>query len=203
MLTILNSSHIKRNQFKPNFIGGSMKDIQIKTVMIPVSDYVTIKEDNTLYEVFQILEESRKKNSGHAHRDAVVVNGKGEFMGKLTMIDIFRALEPNYKKLIKNYKDGTLTKEYVMKAVKDFNLWREPMYDLCQRGSGLTVSGIMHIPENHEYVQEDDSLEQALHRYVMDVHQPLIVKKGDEVTGILRFGDLFEMIRKSMLACPV
>ncbi len=77
------------------------------------------------------------------------------------------------------------------------------MHDLCQRGFGLTVSDVMHIPEDHEYVQEDDSLEQALHEYVMDVHQPLIVKKGDEITGLLRFGDLFEMIRKAMLACPI
>lgn len=180
-----------------------MKDILIKEVMIPVSNYVTIKEDNTLYEVFQILEENKKDTTRHAHRDAVVVNGKGEFVGKVTMIDIFRALEPNYKKLIKNYKDGTLTKESVMKAVKDFDLWREPMYNLCQRGSGLTVSDVMHIPEAHEYVQEDSSLEQALHKYVMDVHQPLIVKKGNEITGVLRFGDLFEMIRKAMLACPI
>ena len=180
-----------------------MKDILIKEVMIPVSNYVTIKEDNTLYEVFQILEKSKKNTTRHAHRDAIVVNGKGEFMGKVTMLDIFRALEPNYKKLIKNYKDGTLTKEYVMKSIKDFDLWREPMYDLCQRGSGLTVSDVMHIPEGHEYIQEDSSLEQALHKYVMGVHQPLIVKKGDEITGMLRFGDLFEIIRKKMLACPL
>jgi len=37
----------------------------------------------------------------------------------------------------------------------------------------------------------------------MGVHQPLIVKKGDKVTGLLRFGDLFEIVRKQMLACPI
>ena len=61
----------------------------------------------------------------------------------------------------------------------------------------------MHIPEDHEYIQEEDSFEKALHEYVMGVHQPLIVKKGDKITGLLRFGDLFEIVRKQILACPV
>jgi hypothetical protein len=177
-----------------------MKSILIKEVMIPLSDYATIKQDNTLYEVFQIFEVHKKE---HAHRDAIVVNAKGEFMGKVTMIDIFRALEPNYTKLDKNYTDGTLTKDYVMSAIKDFNLWIEPMKDLCERGSAIKVSEVMHLPETYEFVQEDDSLEMALHVYVMDIHQPLIVKKGDKITGILRFGDLYEVIRKHMLACPI
>jgi len=180
-----------------------MKEILAKDVMIPVSSYVTIKEDHTLYDVFQVLEENKKDSTKHAHRDAIVVNNKGDFKGKVTMIDLFRALEPNYKKLIVDYKKGVLQKDYVMKAVMDFNLWREPMKNLCERGAGIKVSEVMHVPETHEYIQEDESLEKALHEYVMGVHQPLIVKKGDKITGILRFGDLFEVVRKEMLACPV
>lgn len=119
------------------------------------------------------------------------------------MLDIFRALEPNYKKLFRNYEDGTLTKDYVINAIRDFDLWMEPMKSICERGVNLKVSEIMHVPVDHEYLQEDDSLEKALHEYVMGVHQPMIVKKGNTVTGVLRFGDLFEVIRKEMLACPV
>jgi CBS domain containing-hemolysin-like protein len=179
-----------------------MKDILVKTVMIPVSNYVTIKADNTLYDVFQVLE-AKKEAGGHAHRDAIVVDEDGNFKGKVTMIDIFKALEPNYKKLFKNYEDGTLTKDYVMNAVKDLNLWLEPMKSLCERGAGIQVSEIMYTPEEFEFLQEDDSLEKALHEYVMGLHQPLIVKKGDTVTGVLRFGDLFEVIRDQMLSCPM
>ncbi|MCK5545501.1 MAG: CBS domain-containing protein [Desulfobulbaceae bacterium] len=180
-----------------------MKNTMIKDVMIPISDYMTIKEEDTLYDVFQILEKNKKESTKHAHRDAIVINDKGEFKGKVTMIDLFRALEPNYKTLMKDYKKGVLKKEYVMKAVKEFNLWLEPIQSLCERGSSMKVSEIMHIPEDHEYIQEEDSFEKALHEYVMGVHQPLIVKKGDKVTGLLRFGDLFEIVRKQMLACSV
>lgn len=178
-----------------------MKDILVKTVMIPVSNYVTIKADDTLYDVFQVLEKTKQSGS-HAHRDAIVVDDKGDFLGKVTMIDIFKALEPNYKKLFKNYEDGTLTKEYVLNAVRDLQMWLEPMQSLCERGAGIKVSEIMYRPEKIEFLKEDDSLEKALHEYVMGVHQPLIVKSGDKVTGVLRFGDLFEVIREQMLSCP-
>ena len=180
-----------------------MKDIQIKEVMIPLEDYVTIKKEDTLYDVFQTLEASKKASSGHAHRDAIVVDDNGQFLGKLTITDVFRALEPNYKNLTKHYENGVLTKDFVLNAVKDFRLWKESVKDICERGSGIKVSEIMHVPEQDEYVQEEESLEQALNRYVLEVHQPLIVKNEDQITGVLRFGDLYEVIREQMLSCTL
>ena len=60
----------------------------------------------------------------------------------------------------------------------------------------------MHIPEKVEYIKEKESLEKAMHIYVMGVHQPLIVKNSDnKVTGVLRFGDIFEAFRQSLLNC--
>ncbi len=179
-----------------------MKDILVKNVMIPVSDYVTLKEDDTLFNVFQILEEN-KTSASRAHRDAIVLDENGGFKGKVPMIDIFKALEPNYNKLFKNYRDGTLTKESVLNAFRDMGLWLEPMKTICERGMGIKVAEVMHVPDDIEFLQEDDSLEKALHDYVMGVHQPLMVKSGDKVTGILRFGDLFEVVRGQMLACPL
>lgn len=179
-----------------------MKEILIKTVMIPLPDYVSIKETDTVYDMFQVLEKS-KSDGRHAHRDVIVVDDNGKFKGKVTMIDIFRTLEPNYNKVFKNYKDGTLTKDYVINAMRDFNLWAEPVRNICERGADIKISEIMHVPSKAEYLQENDSLEKGLHEYVMGAHQPLIVKNGDTVTGVLRFGDLFEVIREHMLACPL
>ncbi|WP_300456798.1 CBS domain-containing protein [Desulfobacula sp.] len=179
-----------------------MRNILIKDIMTSISDYATIKEDQTLYDVFQILE-TGKTSSKPVHQDLIVVNDTGEFKGKVTMIDIFRSLEPNYKKLNINYTNGTLTKDYVLKAIKDFDLWLEPVKTLCERGSGIKISELMHIPESYEYVQETDSLEKALHEYVMGVHQPLIVKKEDQVTGMLRFEDLYKVVRDHILACSI
>ena len=180
-----------------------MIDVLVKDVMIPISRYVTVKKDNTLIEVLQALDNARLSEADHAHRDAIVVDENGEFVGKVTMIDIFKALEPNYKRVDEKSSMGALTQLFVAKAVKDFNLWMEPMQDVCGRGAHKFVSEVMHVPGEADFIREEDSLELALHKYVMDVHQPLIVKEGDTVTGVLRFGDVFEVTRKAMLSCPI
>lgn len=177
-----------------------MKNIQVKELMIPISNYVTVKKENSLIDVLLALDADRKSKADHAHRDAIVVDGDGNFIGKLTMIDIFRALEPNYKKIDPEHSTGVLTKKFVMDAVRDFNLWMEPMQDVRERGKNLKVADVMHSPEDVEYIQESDTLEKALNEFVMGVHQPLIVKSGDEVTGVLRFGDLFEVVRARLLS---
>lgn len=179
-----------------------MRNIQIKEVMTPIQDYETINENHTLYDAFRVLNPSGRDGQ-KVHRDLIVVDDEGTFKGKVTMIDIFRALEPNYKKLNVHYTGGTLTRDFVLKAIQDFDLWMEPMKDLCERGSQIKISKVMHVPEPVEFVFETDSLEKALHSYVMDVHQPLVVKDEDGVTGILRFEDLYQVIADQMLTCPV
>jgi predicted transcriptional regulator len=179
-----------------------MRNIKIRQLMTPIADYKTINEDKTLYDVFQILETDTPAGKS-GHRDLIVLDSAGNFKGKVTMLDIFKALEPNYKKLDRNITDGFLTRDYILNAVKEFDLWLEPVKDLCERGSGMKISTIMHTPKAVEYVDEQDSLEKALHKYVAGVHQPLIVRQKDHVTGILRFESLYEVIREHMLACKL
>jgi len=184
-----------------------MRDIKVKEIMIPIDQYVKVTEEDGLMDVIQALENSKSKEEGHAHRDAIVMDHNGNFIGKVTMIDFFMALEPNYQKV--NVDDivaggkGELNKEMLMNILNDFDLWVEPTADLCKRGESVKVSDMMHIPKDAEYIQEEDSIEKALHLYVMGAHQPLIVQREDTVTGVLRFGDIFEIIRKNLLACTI
>ena len=181
-----------------------MDKIQVKEIMIPILNYVTVQKENSLVEVLQSLEVARKSENEHAHRDAIVADANGVFIGKLTMIDVFRALEPNYAKVEQQREKGTLTDEFVMKAAKDFNLWIEPTQTICERGSRLKVSDVTHTPEKMEYIKETATLEKALHLYVMGIHQPLIVNNEDgKVTGVLRFGDVFEAVRQRLLNCSI
>ena len=178
-----------------------MKTKLVKEIMIPIANYVTVKKENNLVDVLKTLEGTRKSSKAHAHRDAIVVDENGKYIGKVTMIDIFRALEPNYKKVAKKRSERTLTTKFVIDAIQDFHLWMAPSNDICQRGSQLRVADVMHTSEKMEFIAENDSLERALNLFVMGVHQPLLVKKGEDVTGVLRFGDVFEEIRLRLLAC--
>jgi len=181
-----------------------VKDILVKEIMIPISNYVTVQKDDNLTDVLRAIEDRRAADQGHAHRDAIVVDENGRFVGKVTMIDIFRALEPNYRKT-KDERDRqqTLTDAFVEKAVKDFKLWLDPVETICERGGKLKVADAMHVSEKSEYIKEEDTLELAMNYYVMGVHQPLIVRKGDDVTGVLRFGDVFEIVREQLVNCAL
>ncbi len=177
----------------------------VHEVMIPIESYVTVHEEDSLFDVIQTLEGSKITNKGRAHRDAVVVDEEGKFIGKVTMIDIFRALEPNYNKIhvdeIIAGGKGELTEDMITAATKDFDFWVAPSKTICERGQARKVSEIRHVPKAREYIMEEESIEKALHLYVLGAHQPLIVKKGETVTGMLRFGDIFEVIRESLLTC--
>ncbi len=179
-----------------------MRNIKIKEVMTPIENYITINEDQTLFDVFSLLDRETHTN-GPVHRDLIVLDAKGQFKGKITMLDIFRALEPKYKQFDTLGENGTLTKESVLKAVREYDLWLTPVRDLCERGANVRVSQVMHQPLSNEFVHEEESCEKALHQYVVGVHQPLIVKDDTQVTGILRFEDLYKVIRDQMLTCTV
>jgi Mg2+/Co2+ transporter CorC len=131
-----------------------MKDILVKEAMISIANYVTVKKEDHLVEVLHAIERKRQSEGGHAHRDAIVVDEKGQFVGKVTMIDIFRALEPNYKDVHHESAGGTLTQSFVSEAVKDFKLWLEPAKTICQRGASVAVADIMHTPDKSEYLEE-------------------------------------------------
>jgi hypothetical protein len=103
-------------------------------------------------------------------------------------------------KIIEGSK-GELTEEMIKATYRDFDFWVEPSKTICERGEAIKVSEIMHVPKDGEYIMEDESVEKALHLYVLGAHQPLIVKKGETVTGMLRFGDIFEVIRENLLSC--
>jgi len=178
-----------------------MKQISVADIMVPIGSCLTVRKEHSLLDVFQALDQSRKSENKSPYKDSIVFDENGAVLGKVTMIDIFKALEPNYRRIKQQHKTASmLSAGAYMKIAKDFNLWLEPTETLRHRAGQLKVADVMHIPEQIEYVKEEENLEKAMHIYVMGVHQPLIVKNADnEVTGVLRFGDIFEAFRQSLL----
>ena len=183
--------------------GRQMDSIKAKELMIPVSEYVRVKENDTLRECFKAFETYKaEKGQDKAHRDALVFSETGEFKGVLTMLDIFLALEPTYKKILQQ-KDtpSALSSGYVSSLYKDFQLWPESLASVCPRAANLKVSEVIGPLADHAVVDAGDSLDKALHRFVLGVRQPLLVTENGEVVGVLRYGDIFEEVRKLMLSC--
>lgn len=178
--------------------------MKVKELMIPVTDYVSVDRGATLLQAFAAQEEDRLAKGGASHRDVLVRGEDGEIVARMTMIDVFRALEPNYRRLEDQETDyAMLTREYVAKIFKRYDLWSDAMPTLCTRVAGLTVGEVVSEPLEGEYVDEDDDLETAIHRYIFGVRQPLLVRSGGRVTGVLRYSDVYDAVRTSILACGV
>ena len=58
-----------------------------------------------------------------------------------------------------------------------------------------------HTPTEGEYVNEDATLDVAIHRLVMGHHQSLLVTRGKKIVGIIKLTDIFAEIFQTMKAC--
>jgi predicted transcriptional regulator len=61
----------------------------------------------------------------------------------------------------------------------------------------------MRIPSESDYINEDASLDQAAHQFVLVGTQSLLVKNDHDITGILRLSDVVEAIFGMIKQCPV
>lgn len=169
--------------------------MKVKELMTPVGEYVTLGTKATLGEAAAAMATSK-------HNDILVVNGDESLAGILTMTDVLAALEPNYKRFTEHERNGeTLTNRYVADIFKEFGLWSDTLDELCRKCLNVRVTEAMHVPAEVEYLDEEDNLEFGVHHYITGVHQPLIVRRKREVTGLLRLADVFEEVRKRITSC--
>lgn len=169
--------------------------MKVKELMVSVDEYATVGADASLSDVAAVL-------AGSNHRDVFVINGEGNLVGVINMTDILMALEPNYKKLSRKELDtDILSSRYVADLFKNYGLWSDPLTDLCKNGVDLKAETVMYVPDEGEYINEDDDLAQGFHRYIAGVHQPVLVRSNGTIVGVLRLSDLFNEVKTRMMTC--
>ena len=187
-----------------------MKTKIVKDLMVPLADYATASEDATLYEAIIALEEAQKKfdQTRYRHRSILIYDKNKHITGKLSQLDILRALEPKYDEIgnrrgISHYG---FSKKLLCTLREQFSLFDKPMEEICQKAALLKAKDIMYTPTEREYVNENDSLDVAIHRLVMGHHLSLLVTKDDNIkniTGILRKTDVFMEVCEVIKACKL
>jgi CBS domain-containing protein len=179
-----------------------MKIITIKDLMVPIEEYATVSDGETLYEAVLALEEAQEKyqHLPYKHRAVLVLNTKGRVVGKLSQLDIIKALEPKYGEMgdIKSLSRFGLSQKFISSIMEHNYLWDKPLTDICQKAAGIKVKDFMAKPGEGEYVNEDASMEMACHQLVLGHHQSLLVTRGSKIVGILRLTDVFNAIFQIM-----
>lgn len=184
-----------------------MHSTKVKELMVPIAEYATVFEDATLNEAILALEDAQKnvEQGYERHRAVLVLDKNGRMVGKLTQWDVSAGIEPRYR-AIENISEASrlgFDPEHIRSMLASYDLWKKPLEDLCRKASEFRIRDIMSKPSPGEYIEEDASLDEAIHLLVMGRHLSLIVKKGDGISGILRMSDVFKAICDKVKACGI
>ena len=76
-----------------------MKTLIVKQLMVPLSEYTTVSKDASLYEAVMALEKAQAAfdPDRHQHRAILIYDKTNQIVGKISQIDILRALEPGWR----------------------------------------------------------------------------------------------------------
>ena len=184
-----------------------MKTYQVKDLMIPLTEYATVDEDATLFDAVIALEKAQLAfdHSRYHHRAILILNKEGKVVGKLSQIDVLRALEPKYAEM--QGSNGLarygFSKRFMKSMLIQYHLWESPLKDICRKASEKCVMDFMYAPTEGEYVSVEATLDEAIHQLVLGQHQSLLVTQDNDIVGILRLTDVFAAVFHVMKQCSI
>jgi CBS domain-containing protein len=184
-----------------------MQSIKVGELMVPLAEYATVSQDASLNEAVSALEKAQQhvEADREKHRAILVLDSAGHVVGKIDQWTVLWAIEPRYKHIgdIRETSLYGFSPEFLRSMVESIGLWQNPLENLCKKAAKINVKEIMHGLTATEFIQEDSSLDQALHQMVMGRHASLLVKKRDRVVGVLRQSDMFKEVCDRMKACQI
>ena len=184
-----------------------MKSYTVNELMVPLSEYATVSEDATLYDAVLALEKAQEKfedkHTRYRHRAILILDKTGQVIGKLSQMDLLKALEPKYQGMIEGRGPQRFgfTKQFMKSMLQEYNLFADPLEDICRKAGEKNVKEFMYTPGEGEYVTENAPLGEAIHQLIMGHHQSLLVTRDDKIVGILRLTDVFAAVFHKMKEC--
>lgn len=186
-----------------------MKTKTVKAFMVPIEAYATVGEEATLIDAVMALEKAQLEfdQKRYRHRAILVLDKNNHVVGKISQHDVIKALEPHYQK-IKLREQGALNRFglsdfFIKAAVKEYSFWDKPLHNLCEKAVGQRVKDFMYMPSQDEFVEENITMDMAIHRFVIGEHHSLLITREHEIVGVLRLVDVFEMLFQALKRCEI
>jgi CBS domain-containing protein len=184
-----------------------MESIIVKDMMIPLEDYATVSENATLAEAVLSLEEAQNHfdQNRYQHRAILVYDRNKKIVGKLSQLDVLKALEPKYEGAgdFKELDQFGINADYIRNLIDELGLLKKPVQDICRKAAEVQVKNIMHEPSRGEIVPEKATLNEAIVQLLIGHHQSLLVTRNNEIVGILRLTDVFKKVTDMIKACKI
>lgn len=186
-----------------------MKTLIVKELMVPLSEYATVSEDASLADAIISLEKAQQvfDRTKYRHRAILVLDRHQQVVGKISQIDAIKALEPKYNEIQGDVR-GTgfrhFSKFFLKSMQEQYRFFDKPLSQLCEKAADLKVKNFMQKMTEGEFLDEDATLDEAIHMLIMGNHQSLLVTRDDKIIGILRLTDAFAAVFQSLtVTCAI
>lgn len=182
-----------------------MQNYTVKDLMVPLSEYATARQGATLLEAVTALEKAQEEfdHTKYRHRAVLVLDKDNRVSGKLSQLDVLRALEPEMKNedCIKELNQFGFSPAFLWNLKKEQQIHGVALMDLCSKAGKVKVEDIMQTLTEGECVKYDAPIDAAIHQLVHGNHMSLLVTQGDEIVGILRLTDVFAAVFHALKEC--
>ena len=178
-----------------------MNKTRVRDLMTEVGAFPRISQELTFGEAVAALDRAQEDFSAGRVRQRIVLveNEQGRIVGKLSPMDVIQGLEPGYVGVIDTNKLHYHDVDYVVRTMQEqARLWVKPFDDLCGSARNLQVREFLRKPSESSILEAGDSLDAALHRFVIGRHDSLFVKEGEELVGLLCFSDVYREISRQI-----
>jgi CBS-domain-containing membrane protein len=179
-----------------------VKNCIVRDLMVPISEYATVSEQATLFEAVLALENAQEQfqQNRYSHRAVLILDKHKKVIGKLSQMDFLTALQPKDENLeqIRKYKQFGFTRKAVALQQEAYLRSSPAIVDVHGIAAKESVTTFMQRPTEGEYVDENASLDTAMHQLTAGSNLSLLVTRETEIVGVLRMSDVFAAVYQTM-----
>lgn len=172
----------------------------VKDLMVPISDYATISEGSTFLDALLALETPNVDLGAriHPHWIVLVLDSNEKVVGKLSQINMLRALEPTTEdvKNIDRLSRFGFGAHFITQLRENLRLDDtsiESMYTSSEILQ-MKVEDFMKELADNDFIDENTSLATAAHQMSVRKRLSMLVTREKEVIGILKLSDVFTAV---------
>ena len=179
-----------------------MKKYLVKDLMVPISEYATVSEGATLLETLLALERAQEEfaHTRYSHRAVLILDKNKRVIGKLSQLDFLRVLEREDEHIdhINSISKFGFSPTAIIACQEKYRAESAPLEEIFSTVAKLRVEDFMQTPSEGEYIEENTSLDIAIHQFTTGLHLSLLVTKGKDIAGVLRLSDVFAAVFHTM-----
>ena len=183
-----------------------METMKVMQLMRAIEQFPRISSGATFMDAVAALEKADEKfKAGEApERILLVYDEDGKIRGKLSPIDVVKALEPEYIDLnpVKKSPHFRLLEMSLTSMNEQLRQWHKPLADLRQKADTIKIKDFIKKPSANQMVNANENVDAAFYLFMVGRHGSLFVQDGGKIVGLMLFSDLYRRIKEALKTNP-